>query len=354
MEPIMDFFNSLPDAAIFIPVFALASVAFFAYYWYAVAPRKGTLEWISMRENRPTRVTFPKCYPMTRRDILPMLLITAIYACTAFFQLGNMKNIESTLILHSGDAVSFELAEPTEIGEIRYFSVVGTGQYSLHYTPDGGRWDSVKLDQSYDRLLRWNTAMEELTEEEEENGEVAQPVTLTGKTFRLIAYPFPNEKHPSRRFLEIGELALFDKEGNQLEIICKNEAHAALFDEQDLVEEYFYTNSSYFDEIYHPRSAIEHIENVYPYETTHPPLGKLIILLGIQIFGMNPFGWRFMGTLFGVLMLPILYAFLKNMFGKTAVATCGTTLFAAEFMHLTQTRLATIDTYGVFFILAMY
>mgnify|MGYP007025237109 CR=1 FL=1 len=35
---------------------------------------------------------------------------------------------------------------------------------------------------------------------------------------------------------------------------------------------------------------------------SHPPLGKLIISIGIAMFGMVPFGWRFMGTLFGVLM----------------------------------------------------
>ena len=61
-----------------------------------------------------------------------------------------------------------------------------------------------------------------------------------------------------------------------------------------------------------------------------------------------------MGALFGVLMLPILYLFLKNLFGKTPVAACGSALFAFDFMHLTQTRIATIDTYGVFFILLMY
>ena len=76
--------------------------------------------------------------------------------------------------------------------------------------------------------------------------------------------------------------------------------------------------------------------------------------LGIRAFGMTPFGWRFMGTLLGVLMLPILYIFLKNLFGKTVVSVCGTTLFAADFMHLTHTRIATIDTYAVFFILLMY
>ena len=87
---------------------------------------------------------------------------------------------------------------------------------------------------------------------------------------------------------------------------------------------------------------------------SHPPLGKLIISLGILMFGMTPFGWRFMGTLFGVLMLPVLYVFLKNLFGKTPVALCGTCLFAFDFMHLVQTRIATIDTYGVFFILVSY
>jgi dolichyl-phosphate-mannose--protein O-mannosyl transferase len=36
------------------------------------------------------------------------------------------------------------------------------------------------------------------------------------------------------------------------------------------------------------------------------------------------------------------------------VAFCGTCLFAFDFMHLVQTRIATIDTYGVFFILVSY
>ena len=70
-------------------------------------------------------------------------------------------------------------------------------------------------------------------------------------------------------------------------------------------------NSTYFDEIYHARTAYEHILGLEPYENTHPTLGKLIISAGIRLFGMNPFGWRFTGTLFGVLMLPILYHLFK-------------------------------------------
>ena len=133
-----------------------------------------------------------------------------------------------------------------------------------------------------------------------------------------------------------------------------SEAARLLFDEKLVPEAPGYLNSAYFDEIYHARTAYEHIRNVKPYEVSHPPLGKIIIGIGIRLFGMTPFGWRFMGTLFGVLMLPILYVFLKNLFGRTLIAACGTTLFAFDFMHFVQTRIATIDTYGVFFILAMY
>ena len=102
------------------------------------------------------------------------------------------------------------------------------------------------------------------------------------------------------------------------------------------------------------RTAREKIRGIEPYEISHPPLGKLIMGVGIRLFGMTPFGWRFMGTLFGVGMLPLLYVFLKNLFGRTSIATCGTVLLAADFMHLTQTRLATIDTYAFLFILLMY
>jgi dolichyl-phosphate-mannose--protein O-mannosyl transferase len=113
-------------------------------------------------------------------------------------------------------------------------------------------------------------------------------------------------------------------------------------------------NSMYFDEIFHARAALENLRGVHSNENTHPPLGKAIISIGISIFGMTAFGWRFMGALFGVLMLPVFYVLLKNMFGKTVVSVCGTLLFGFDFMRFVQTRIATIDTYGVFFILLAY
>jgi len=350
METITQLLNQFTPAVLFVLPFAAAAIAFFVYYWYAIAPRKGTLEWIAIRENNPQRLVFPKRYPMMKGDILPLLIITVIYAATAFFRLGNLEHISSSIDMKSGQTIRFELAEETEISEIRYYSGIGYGYYNLMYATDSSAWETAKLEQPYDRLLRWNKALAEKESEDEAD----KLLTLTGKYFQLRATLYVFDDHPSKKFLEIGELALFDAEGNLVEIASVSEGGEALFDEQELVREYYYSNSSYFDEIYHPRTAIEHVRNVYPYEVSHPPLGKLTMALGILMFGENPFGWRFVGTLFGVLMLPILYVFLKNMFGRIAVAACGTTLFAAEFMHLTQTRLATIDTYGVFYILAMY
>ena len=76
----------------------------------------------------------------------------------------------------------------------------------------------------------------------------------------------------------------------------RQQGGGALTDEPETVPlEATYENSTYFDEIYHARTAYEHILGLEPYENTHPTLGKLLISLGIRAFGMNPFGWRFMG-----------------------------------------------------------
>ena len=110
----------------------------------------------------------------------------------------------------------------------------------------------------------------------------------------------------------------------------------------------------YFDEIFFVRTAAEHIQNLDPFENTHPPLGKLIISSSILLFGESPFGWRLLGALSGVILLIIMYLFLKNMFGKTIVATCGTLLLGFDFMRFVQSRMGTVDTYAVLFIIIAF
>ncbi len=340
------FFTSMEPAGVWsIPALA-AAILFYIYFWRCSAPRKHSLEWIAMEEARPARMTLTmRRYPFEKKDVLPMLGLTAVYAATAFFSLGDTHAPTSYAVLHKGESAQFSFGQPVEVDKLSFFTVLGTGSYELEWSADGENWDTLTLEQPYNALLKWQ--VKDLNEAEKEGELPIGPISA--RYFRLWGWDVEREEG-----LWLGELALWSH-GAPLTPAETDSAARPLFDEPlEWTDKSTYLNSSYFDEIYHARTALEHLNNVYPYEVSHPPLGKLILSLGILLFGMTPFGWRFMGTLFGVLMLPVLYLFLKNLFGKTPVALCGTALFAFDFMHLVQTRIATIDTYGVFFILVSY
>ena len=360
-EGVSWFFSNLSPAFVW-PLFGLLIVAaFFAYYWWCLRPRPRSLEWIALAEEKsaPRRLTLTlKHHPMERGDALPLLLLTAVYALTAFFQLGDFNAPQSMVKFQQGDSYEFSYNQPVTVDTVSLYTSLGTGYYTLEWEGEDGQWHSLRLDQPYNSLFKWRVL--DLARNIDQNGlEItkdndnleAEPLgPITAARFRITASSAPRDEG-----LWLSELALWN-EGTPLAVPDQaDEGIQALFDEHSLwADKATYMNSSYFDEIYHPRTALEHLNNVYPYEVSHPPLGKLIISIGIAMFGMVPFGWRFMGTLFGVLMVPILYVFLKNLFGKTPVALCGAALFTFDFMHLVQTRIATIDTYGVFFILVSY
>lgn len=266
----------------------------------------------------------------TRRDALALGVIVILYSVTAFYNLGDTKAPQSFHHFKSGDSVVLDLGDEMQVDGMLFYSGLNTGSYKLEYSADGTNFSPVgEFKQSYTALFKW------------EKPELYDGAEATARYIRIGA--------DSDMYL--GELAVRSG-GRDIKYSCEA---SELCDEQDIVPAYqTYLNSTYFDEIYHARTAFEHIEGVYPYEISHPPLGKLIIAAGIKLFGMTPFGWRFSGTLFGSLMLPVLYIFLKRMFGGVAVPACGTAIFAFDFMHFTQTRIATIDTYAVFFILLMY
>ncbi len=280
---------------------------------------------------------------MERRDILPIIIITLVCAFLGFFKLGNTTAPESFFRFTSEKkTVVLALDEPTDISAVMYYTGLWVGFYTIEFSSDGVNWQEQfatgdkehAMNQPHSDLFKWLYA-------------TINTDNLPTKFIRISASKTP---------MELGEIAVYAQSGELLpaEVISSSDA-PELFDEQDEVPDApSYMTNMYFDEIYHGRTAYEYLNNITAYETTHPPLGKLIISIGLSIFGMVPFGWRFMGTLFGVLMLPTLYIFLKNMFGKTVIASCGMVLFGFDFMHFVQTRIATIDTYGVFFILLSY
>ncbi|MDO5425275.1 MAG: phospholipid carrier-dependent glycosyltransferase [Eubacteriales bacterium] len=162
--------------------------------------------------------------------------------------------------------------------------------------------------------------------------------------------------------MAIGELVLQDAEGNVVtpeSVVSaadvQEAGQTALFDETDTFPEVIdYRSGSYFDEGYYVRTAYEFLNGEQTYETTHPPLGKIFIALGAACFGTTPFGFRMVGVLFGVLMLPFLYLMGREMTGSRLCGTFAAFLLACDFMHFTQTRLATIDGYITFFTILMF
>lgn len=258
-----------------------------------------------------------------------LVLIMAVYSAAAFWNLGNMTSPE-TFAPMEGRSVILEFPEAASPATAILFPGVGTGEYSIEVSNDLEGWHPVgSFSQDHVSVLKW------------------QYVALTQMgEFRYLRI------HCTFGTPWLGEFCVLDSEGRSIPFQC---SVPELNDEAGMVPDSSdYLNSSYFDEIYHARTAWEHLHAIWPYEISHPPLGKEIISLGILLFGMTPFGWRFSGTVMGTLMLPVMYFFLRRVFGGKRIPTLGTVLLASGFMHYAQTRIATIDSYAVFFILLMF
>jgi len=127
-----------------------------------------------------------------------------------------------------------------------------------------------------------------------------------------------------------------------------------LSDEANISVDTSYYSSMFFDEIYFGRTAYEIMHNINVYENTHPYLGKHLITPGIKLFGMTPFGWRFMNALFAGLLIFMAYYFALHLFKKHEYAFISAFLMTYSFMHLSQARVGLIDTFGVLFVFISY
>lgn len=282
----------------------------------------------------PARTPIPR--RTSRRGGIGIAVLTAVYAVAAFTGLGSARDPQRFCTLEAGESATLALDGVHSIDTVWYYTGLYTGEYTLAYSDDGITYTAAgTMPQGYADLFKWL------------HPQPADTAPATAAYVRVTA----------SAHLELGELALYDPQGKRIAVreITGPASAAALCDEADTVPaSSTYYNSSYFDEIYHARTAYEHLRGVYPYEVSHPPLGKVILSLGIQLFGMTPFGWRCMGALFGVAMLPLMWDLLRRMFRDDRVALCGAALLAFDFMHLTQTRIATIDSFATLFILLMY
>lgn len=261
---------------------------------------------------------------LSKIDFIFLFVFTFLYALLSFHQLGSFDN-PNTFV--SNKKVLLEIEEQ-EVSKIRYFTGHKMGEVKISVSLDGKNYsylDSVKNVYAF----TWNDIE-------------------IDKKVRYIRFEIDKESN-------IGEIALYD---TFLDIIkiqsCDREAQV-LIDEQNTVpKEISYFNSAYFDEIYFARTAYEYANGLPAYEWVHPPLGKIIMSIPISLFKMAPFYYRLMGNIAGVLMIPILYIFAKRMFKKTKYGLLAGMFIAMDNFHFAHTRIATVDSFLVLFILLSF
>ena len=312
----------------------------------------------------------------TRVDTILIFLITSAYAFVGFFNLGSHKAPETAWTSTvPEESVILDLGEVREDFSMLYYCQVSYDNFSVAVSDDAENWSReyfAEMDQG--QCFRWKYLMPG----SESNGKVTfsggntyhavqkltgRYVRITGRQIglRLNEVIFRESVYGTR---EDGSTIVFSGSTLPVTVYAWSDAKKDsplysdpqhLIDEQDSLEgEPGWYNGTYFDEIYHARTAYEHYTGGATYETTHPPLGKVIMSWSVAVFGMNPFGWRFAGALVGVLMVPVLYLLGKQLTKRTGIAIVSALLISLDTMHFTQTRIATIDSFPVFFILLAY
>lgn len=317
---------------------------------------------------------------LKRLDALLMAAATLIYGVVAFINLGSTQAPQTTWIsTEVGEEIVFDLGEVQRF-RLTYYGNICNSTFTVELSNDGEVWtEPYYAKYAQGEIFRWLWYVPQNAD----GTQVAAATTPTedGSAYVAFAgyegesYPFQTARYvrltPTSPGLKLCEVGFLDAEGTALPIesvthygaddsfVTEDGLYASdvqrLVDEQDTIPPYpSYYNSSYFDEIYHARTAYEHLHGEDPYEDTHPPLGKVLMMVGVQIFGMTPFGWRFMGALVGVLMVPLMYLLVKQLTHSTRLSFIAMFLLSVDSMHFTQTRIATIDSYSVFWIMLMY
>jgi dolichyl-phosphate-mannose-protein mannosyltransferase len=272
---------------------------------------------------------------LNKRDLLTIAVLSIIFFSLAVSNLGLTRTPTTTWQTTKNAAFYIDLGEPANVGTVYFLVKNGSANVQV-YTGSPGNWStsgsSLSISNSY---YSWSEV---------------NVYSLT----RYVRVDFEPEP-----FIEVVELAVLSQDSQRITITAINSENtsdsnlAKLIDEQSLVQcPPTYMSETFFDEIYFVRSAEQYLNLQVPYEWTHPPLGKLILASGILIFGYNPFGWRIMGAIFAMLMIPLLYILGKKLFGTWIGGFASAFLLTFDFMHFTMARMATVDTYVVFFTLA--
>ena len=271
---------------------------------------------------------------LNKRDLLTIAVFSILFFSLAAWNLGLSRTPVNSLQITEDKGFYIDFGEQRNAGRVYFLVKNGFADIQV-YTGSPGSW-------VYSRNLSIPTSYYTWKE-----------VDINSLT-RYVRF----ELQPQSS-IELAEVAVLSSDSQMIAVNAvagegdSDPNLSRLIDEQGLVQlPPAFLGETFFDEIYYVRTAEQYLTLQVPYEWTHPPLGKIIIASGISAFGYNPFGWRIMGVIFATLMIPLIYILGKKLFGTWIGGFSSAFLLAFDFMHFTMARMATVDTYVVFFSLA--
>ena len=90
-------------------------------------------------------------------------------------------------------------------------------------------------------------------------------------------------------------------------------------------------------------SKIDNLFKETPAFIVHPPVGKWVIALGEHLFGMTPFGWRFMAALLGTLLILLTARLVLRITQSPAIAAFTGLFLAIDGVSIVMSRTALLD-----------
>ncbi|HYG71111.1 MAG TPA: phospholipid carrier-dependent glycosyltransferase [Actinomycetota bacterium] len=138
--------------------------------------------------------------------------------------------------------------------------------------------------------------------------------------------------------------------------------HDLGFPERRVFDEYYYPKSAcillgYSNERCDINSSDERFWREDKLDTgawVHPPVGKWMIAVGELLFGTESFGWRVSAAAAGTLIVVMLAVMIQLLFGSVLWTLVGGLLIALENLSFVQSRVATLDVFVAFWIVAAF
>lgn len=270
-----------------------------------------------------------------KKSNIILIMILVLYTVLSFYKLGRNENPQTFANLKNWEQLTYKIDSDTIVDNLMVYIGNDLSYITVFLADEYKEYDTYEYDTSYDAtfVFQWNKIK----------------INKEKKKYSYIVL----QSYWDTTML--GEIKVYDDEGKEVELIPMGDKEKILLDEQQTVpKEYSYINSTYFDEIYFPRTAYEQLNKLPIYEYTHPPLGKLIMSIPMNFLGVTPFAYRLMGNIAGILTILVIYCIAKEMFKSDKYGLFAAVIMALDGMHFVQTRIGTVDSFLVLFCLTSF